>query len=38
VGFVKAIAAQLVPQGALPSTKLDSLQQDAIQSDDTVKK
>jgi hypothetical protein len=38
VGFVKAIAKQLAPQGALPAAKPDFVQQEAIQSEAAVKK
>jgi len=39
VGFVKAIARQLTPQGApLPAAKTDFVQQEAIQSEAQVKK
>jgi hypothetical protein len=38
VGFVRTIAKQLAPQGTLPSAKPDLVQQQAIQSEATVKK
>ena len=37
VTFVKTIAAQLAPQGALPTAKKDYVQQEAIQSEVDVK-
>lgn len=38
VRWVNAIAAQLAPQGALPATKVDSVQQEAVRSEAEVKK